>query len=59
MGGPNIVENLMAGAIGKNGIAVLPEGHDLRVQEAARQLVAGGLAKQVLLGAPEPIEGVH
>ncbi|MGI9483538.1 MAG: phosphate acyltransferase [Hyphomicrobiales bacterium] len=47
----NIVTELMEAARGAGGRVVLPEGDDVRVVAAARQLVAEDLAIPVLLGA--------
>ena len=56
----NIVTELMESARGAGGRVVLPEGGDVRVVAAARQLVAYGLAHPILLD-PEgsPGDGIE
>ncbi len=55
----SIIDDLMGKARGAGGRVVLPEGGDVRVVAAARQLVAEDLAQPILFGAEgNPGEGI-
>lgn len=52
----NIVDKLFAAAKKTDARIVLPEGHDERIHEAARQLVAQKLAKPIVLADPKQVQ---
>ncbi len=51
----DIVETLIAAARGAEGALVLPEGEDPRIPAAAARLRDDGIARPILLGAPEAV----
>lgn len=50
-----LIETLIAKARRRSGRVVLPEGEDARVLRAARRLCDEGIARPVLLGAPDAL----
>ena len=52
----SLVEDFARKIAGRGLSVVLPEGHDERIVQAARQIKDRGIGRPILLGKPEQIE---